>query len=180
MKALSTGLATLALACAALAGCDGGSPTSPSTPRAPRSICQIDRIRADCGPVPRDPGDTTTTSGPPAASYKYYTIAAFYYNGSGIKTAEVGAESDSYAYVSYTLADAYITLANCSTNVNVQTVHKVASGNGSPFYAAAGFQQVYPNNSTFIKWKINSTHTFTPATGATGGGTFTLSWAGCF
>jgi hypothetical protein len=181
MKALSTALATLALACGALAGCDGGGPTAPAGPKAPHNVCEVNRIRTTCGPVPHVPGDTVTPpTTPPAASFKYYQIHAFYYNGSGIKTAEVGAESDSYANVAYTLADAYITGANCATNVDIQTWHRIASGYGSPYYAAAGFQFVYPGNSTYIKWKINSTHTFSPVAGATGGGTFTLSWAGCF
>ncbi|MDB4948172.1 MAG: hypothetical protein JWM27_821 [Gemmatimonadetes bacterium] len=180
MRSIAQGMAALALACTALAACDGRNPADPSA-ATPHSFCQVNRAHADCnGPPPRDPPPDTTTPPPPAASYAYSLIHLFYVGGSGLKTAEVGAESDSYAYVNYTLADAYITAANCYTNVNTSTVHKIKSGYGSPFYAAAGFQQLYPNNSTVIKWKISATHTFTPVAGATGGGTYSTYWEGCY
>jgi hypothetical protein len=180
MRSIAQGMAALALACTALAACDGRNPADPSA-ATPHSFCQVNRAHADCnGPPPRDPPPDTTTPPPPAASYQYYLIHLFYRNGSNLKTAEVGAESDSYANVSYTLAQATIKASSCFGTTVFSTVTKTKSGYGSPYYAAAGYQQIYPDNNTYIYWTINGVHTFTAVAGATGGGTYNTTWQGCY
>lgn len=164
---------TLAAACAALllAACDGASPAGPQDE--PRAVGGCQWAQEGCD-LP-EPTNTTSvaysTTGSTTSSSYPYPIP---------KSVSVTAQSVAYAGVATSTVSTDLKFASyCSTNwLFVQ--NKQATAYGSPATAQVTFQNG-PAQQIQARYKAWSTHTFTPAAGYVGGGTYYSSWdSGCF
>lgn len=161
----------LAAACAALllSACDGDSPAGPQDE--PRALGGCQWATEGCDP----PEDTTTYQ---YASYTYATT------GSNLtlnlwKRVDVTGRSSAVSGVASTGVSTDLKFSSDCSNSWDFLQNKTASAAGSPATAQVAFtaqaDRRYP-----ARWKAWSTHTFTPAAGYYGGGTFYSSWdSGC-
>jgi hypothetical protein len=159
---------TLAAAFAALllSACDGASPAAPQDE--PRAVGGCQWAQEGC-----DPPDPTN-----AASIGYSTTGSTTPYPS--KSVSVTAQSVAYGGVATTTISTDLKFAfYCSTNWQF-IQNKQAVAYGSPATAQVTFQNA-PQQNISARYKAWSTHTFTPASGYIGGGTYYSQWdSGCF
>jgi hypothetical protein len=183
MKRSLSGLLALAFAGALVTGCDGGSPTSPRSAAAPRFLCHGANDSTECGPNVGGGGGDPGGSTPPAAGFDYASDIVTTTAGTSLnpqKAVYPRSQSRSFSNVASSSVDAHFYISQaCSPNGFAEFDHRSASGTGSPLTLLVGSSASYPTNQVW-GFRVAATHTFTAAAGATGGGTFSSSWAVCY
>ncbi|HEX2187533.1 MAG TPA: hypothetical protein VHG51_01485 [Longimicrobiaceae bacterium] len=170
-KALNYAVAGCAVL--ALAGCEGPAVTAPEDARP--GLCSTS---GECGPTDgRDPpADTTTTT---VARYTYGSNARVSY-GSYHEQAELWTTSNALAGVASTTVEGrfYATELGCGTDTWAFRIRDHKTAPGSPAYLTVSATFRHPWNESHA-YRVLGFHSFTPAPGAQGGGSFTSSVERC-
>lgn len=161
-----------------LSGCDS---TPTGTPQAGGPLYTICSTGGDCGPNREVPGDTTTTQSPGAASYEYWSSATMDVGPlGGPNYIDLRAVSRSLAWVATTSVDAryYSSGTGCNTYLT-QFGRDQKSASGSPVKVEVG-RRLIKYGGYYEEYKVTAYHSFTPVSGATGGGTHYSTDERCF
>lgn len=160
---------SLAAACAALllSACDGASPAAPQD--APRALGGCQWAKEGC-----DPPDPTNV-----ASMAYSTTGVRSV-GTLLKSVTVTGRSEAFSGVASSSVSTELKFSADCSNSWVLVQSKSATALGSP--AVAQVQLTDSRDKRVLtRWKAWSTHSFTPASGYTGGGTLYTQWdSDCF